>query len=29
MANEMHNDYRYSQLAHYVEAIFGVGLEFL
>ena len=29
MENEMHNDYRYSQFSHYVEAIFGVGLESL
>ena len=29
MGNEMHNDYRYIQLSHYVKAIFGVGLESL
>ena len=29
MENEMHNDYRYSQFSHYVEAIFGAGLESL
>ena len=29
MGNEIHNDYRYSQLTHYVKEIFGVGLESL
>ena len=28
MGNELHNDYRYSQLSHYVKVIFGLGLEY-